>query len=181
VTRNKKAKSAARAVKASTGMSYTAARRRTMDSEPANVALSREDLLAPYLQEACDGLAAESVDSLGNVELPSSLLLEQADVDMISVDQSSVWVDVIEEYEGGTEVCCVFARADLLVEGLMLKGEAAMSASSGLVSITNPDYNRHYAAVVVEAPVEVQVEFDATITLDTESVEDFNFIGATSL
>jgi hypothetical protein len=43
------------------------------------------------------------------------------------------------------------------------------------------DYSCHDAHVVLTTPYKVQLEFDATYTVDAESVEDFVFSGATLL
>jgi hypothetical protein len=75
----------------------------------------------------------------------------------------------------------VFAEAALVIEGLMSKGDASMSEDSGLVEIIDFDYNRLDALVAVTAAQTVQVEFDATATLDAQSVDDVNFVSASSL
>lgn len=184
MTREKKAKAAARALKASTGLPYVAARRITSapgSGEPEYSSPSIEELLKPYLQGVCDGLADEPIDSFGDIEIPGLLDISEAAVSELQIDPLTIDVHVIEEYEGGTKVCTVFAEADLVVEGLMSKSAAAASAESGLVEIIDFDHNRHYAQVAVAAGQAVQVEFEATVTLDAESVDDVNLVQATQL
>lgn len=184
MTREKKAKTAARALKASAGIPYVAARRITSapgDDEPEYSSLSIEELLKPYLQGVCDGLADEPIDSLGDIEIPDLLDIGEAAVSELQIDARTIDVHVIEDYDGGTKVCTVFAEADLAVEGLMSKSDAVTSTESGLVKIIDFDHNRHYALVAVTAAQVVQVEFDATITQDAESVDDVNFVRATQL
>lgn len=184
MTREKKAKAAARALKASAELPYTAARRLTSapgDDEPEYSSPSIEELLKPYLQGACDALVDESIDSFGDIEVPGLLDVSEAAVSELQIDPSTIDVHVIEDYDGGTKVCSVFAEADLAIEGLMSKGDAVISAESGLVEIIDFDHNRHYAFVAVTATQVVQVEFDATVTQDAESVDDVNIVRATQL
>lgn len=184
MTREKKAKAAARALKASTGLAYVAARRITSapgDDEPEHSSPSIEELLRPSLQSVCDGLADEPIDSLGDIEIPDLLNISEAAVSELLIDALMIDVQVIEEYDGGTKVCTVFAEANLVVEGLMSKSDAAASAESGLVEIIDFDYSRHYAQVVVAAGQAVQVQFDAIANPDAESVDDVSFVKATQL
>jgi hypothetical protein len=184
MTREKKAKAAARALKASTGLSYIAARRMTSgpgDDEPQHSIPSIEELLEPYLLGVCDGLADEPIDSLGDIEIPGFLQISEATVSALQINTLTIDVQVIEEYEGGTQVCTVFAEADLVVEGLMFKSDASAWVESGFVKIIDFDHNRHYARVIVAAGQAIEVEFDAIVTLDAESVDDVNFVKATQL
>jgi hypothetical protein len=55
-------------------------------------------------------------------------------------------------------LCSVFAKASLIVEGLMRKNDAIVSAENGLVEIL--DYNRDFALVAITAPQAVEAEFN---------------------
>lgn len=184
MTKNKKAKAAARAMKASANLPYTVARRRTPPPDgydPDYSTPSLEALLKPHLQHVCDKLVEESIDSLGDIEVPGPLNVSKAAVHELQVHTSTIDVHIVEEFDNGSMVCSVFAEAALMAEGLMGKGEAAISVENGLVEIIDFDYDGLYALVAVTAAQAVEVEFDATVTLDAESVDDINFISASQL
>jgi hypothetical protein len=192
MTRDKKAKKAARALKASENVSYTSARRSTPpppapppddydpvppdDDDPGRSTRSVENLVMPYLQHICDNLTDESIDSLGDVEVAGPVRVSEAAVHQLRVDASTIDSQVVEEFEGGTMLCSVFAEASLIVEGLMGKNDATVSAENRLVEILDFHYNRAYALVAITAPQPVEAEFNATVTPDAESVDDVNFV-----
>lgn len=183
MTKAKKAKQAARILKATLGLPYTAARRQALASGGGNGYFfpSIESLLMPYVKDICDDLVETAVDSLGDVEPVDVPGLTEAEVRDLVVDLSTIDVQVVEEYEGGTEACSVFAVAELFIDGLMMKGEATMSADAGLVDVIEFDFNLHYSLVAVRQKQMIQLEFNAIATPDAESVEDFGFVGATTL
>jgi hypothetical protein len=191
---NKKAKKIARVLKASEGISYTSARRATPppppddyddlfppdEDIPRRSALSVEVLVKPLLQHKCDDLADEPVDSLGDVEVRGQVTVDEAAVHQLQIDPTTIDVHVIEEFEGGTMLCSLFAEASLTVEGLMRKNDAATAAEKSLVQILE-HHSQDYALVAITTPQAIQVEFDATVTPEAESVDDLNFVGATQL
>jgi hypothetical protein len=186
MTRNKKGKAEARALQAATGMPYVRARRTTRESGDGNSVTdfrlpSRMQLLEPYLQGACElRLLDEPVASWPAVEFTGLPALHEPTIQSVELDLSTAYVDVVDEYEGGSELCTVTALGSLVVDGQMAKGDAIMSAASGEVEIVDPDFNRHYALVLAAASVPVQVEFSAFITRDVESVEDVSLSGLSS-
>ena len=99
----------------------------------------------------------------------------------LQVDASTIDSQVVEEFEGGTMLCSVFAEASLIVEGLMGKNDAIVSAENRLVEILDLHYNPAYALVAITAPQPVEAEFNATVTPDVESVDDVNFVRVAQL
>lgn len=192
MTRDKKAKKIARALKASEGIRYTSARRATPppppdddyyddlfpdDDPPGYSTPSVENLVKPLLQHICDDFAGESIDSLGHVEVSGQVTVGEPAVYQLQVDPTTIDVHLIEEFEGGTVLCSVFAEASLTVEGLMRKSDATAAAENRLVQILEHP-SQDYALVAITAPQAIQVEFDATVTPEAESVDDLNFISA---
>ena len=86
---------------------------------------------------------------MGDIEVPGSLNVSEAAVHKLQVHTSTIDVHVVEEFDNGSMVCSVFAEAALMVEGLMGKGDAAMSLANGLVEIINFDDNGLDALVAV--------------------------------
>jgi hypothetical protein len=108
MTKNKKAKAVARALKASANLPYTVARRRTPPPDgrdPDYSTPSLEELLKPYLQHICDKLVNESIDSLGDIEVRGPLNVSEAAVHELQVHASTIDVQVVEEFDNGSMVC----------------------------------------------------------------------------
>jgi hypothetical protein len=159
MTRDKKAKKIARALKASEGISYTSARRAAPppppddyddlflpdEDTPGYSTPSVEKLVKPLLKHICDDFAGESIDSLGDVEVSGQVTVGEAAVYQLQIDPSTVDAHVIEEFEGGTMLCSVFAEASLTVEGLMRKSDAAAAAENRLVQILEHHHSQDYA------------------------------------
>src|SRR5690242_17162990 len=98
MTRDKKAKAAARALKASANVPYTVARRLTPapdDNEADYQAPSIEKLLEPYLQGICDNLIDEPIGSLGQVEMEGQLDISEASVHQLEVDTDTIDVHIV--------------------------------------------------------------------------------------
>lgn len=202
VTKHKKVKQAARVLSQSAGIPYTAARRALAaggsaggpgggtgpgddgwdDYEP----MSLTELLASSLQEACDRLISEDIRPRGDntpggisisFDLPADM--SEPSVYEFDVNEKSVIVYVDETFEGGTVACNVTAEATLAVEAIMAKADAYASEAAGLVRISEPEFNNHYAAVHFD--FEVEMTFLAIANPEYESVESLVFDGATAL
>lgn len=175
MTRDKKAKKIARALKASGNLSYTSARRSTPSPHPTP---SVEELVEPILQQTCDEFIDAPIGLLGDIEVTGPVSVSEATVHRLRVNAITIEAEVVEELEGRTLVCIVSAEASLIVEGLMAKDDASVSAENGLVEILDLYHDPDHALVAITAPQTVDMEFSATVTPDAESVDDVNFVGA---
>lgn len=197
MSNNRKRNKAVRARMAEKGTSYTRALReieaeikltRELEMEALMPDVieaeqqSAEELLIGSIQGCLDGLVGADFvipsDSSGwdGVGLPpgiSELVTASFDADL-----DSVVVHPAETYEDGTMAANVSSRASLVLEGLMGKADANAAAAAGLVAVTDEDFNAHYASVLVESPIEVEVEFEAIVMEAYQSVEDFRYVGA---
>jgi hypothetical protein len=207
VTKQRKSKQVARALSQEAGISYTAARRAVAgggstngdggangnggatgggsswdDYEPMSVTA----LLGSRLQGACDQLIGAAIcphadDRSSGIsiafDLPSDM--SEPTVHEFEINETSVVVNVDEEFEGGTLGCNVTSEATLTVEALMAKADAYASADVGLVRLFEEDFNDHYASVHFD--IEVEMTFLAIANPEYESVEDLTFDGAISL
>jgi hypothetical protein len=205
MTKDKKAKQAARDYAATHGIPYTAARRALSGNggkggEPPTSGddfnpwddyperRSVDELAKDAAMGECANRAGGDIDvtpdrsgsgPVATLELPDGI--DRTLIGQIELDELSVDVQVEEEHEGGTLTCTVTAAATLTVEALMAKVDAHVAAEAGQVSLVDEDFNDHYAEVVSEH--EVELTFEAIITPDTESVElmeltDFSQIGS---
>ena len=184
MTRNKKAKTAARALTSRTGMSYTRARRATRTAAADGETYrppSREQLLEPYLQGTCDRLVDGPITHFLEVDLTGLPELLQPAVHGLELWPGTIVVEVVDRYDGGGEVCNISVQAALAVDGLMPKGEANLSAAIGQVEIIDAEFNRHDAAVLATSTIHVELQFSATLTPDVESVEDVTFLGMSGI
>lgn len=93
------------------------------------------------------------------------------------MDEAATTIQVDEEFEGGTLACNVMTTGTLTVQVLMAKGNAVMAKEAGEVRIYDPDFNRHYSAVLFD--VDVEATFLAILNPDYEGVEDFTLEGMT--
>jgi hypothetical protein len=182
MTRDKKAKKAARAYADATGISYTAARRSALIHEALFEPLSIEELLEGAPQGACNGLIGEPIKLLDNpnaigvsVDLDLPEAMSDPSVHQFDVDDTSTIVYVAEEYEGGTLACNVTSTGTLTVETTMSKSDAISAAEAGEVRILEADLNRHYSTVVFD--VEVEATFNAIVNPEFQTVESFSFDG----
>lgn len=178
MTKNRKAKRAARAYSRAAGVSYTAATRAT-DFKPKSLS----ELIAGAPQGVCDRLIGK--DICGASEPRDGLVLDldlprgssEPSVHEFRMDDASTTIQVDEEIEGGTLVCNVVTTGTLTVQVLMAKGDAVMASEAGQVSIYDPDFNRHYSAALFD--VEVEATFHAILNPEYEGVEDFRLDGMT--
>lgn len=183
MTRDRKRKQAVRERQAQTGEPYVVARRATAAQplvEDEWTPPSVEELLLPGLRHELDRLLDADVASLGDIDI-TTLPVSEPTVAGFELDASTVYVDPVEEYEGGTLVCNVTATASLSVQGLMAKADAVAAVESGMAEYVDEDFNRHYALVLLREPRMLEVEFDATVTPEIEDVADVNFSGSTAL
>lgn len=181
MTQNKKSKKAARKYAKDYGVSYTAGLRATsLDEEPWEF-MTTDQLLRGGVLGGCDDLLEMELRDFGGVELTAEVPLLEPYVFEVNVDLDTMLNYPVETYDGGAEVSNVHVQAAVNFAGLTSKGEATMLAEEGLVEPLDWDYSRHDAHVILTTPYKVQLEFDATYTVDAESVEDFVFSGATLL
>lgn len=182
MTRNRDVKSTIRARMALTGEKYSEARRWVL-SQMTGSAANRPtlaSLLTPDLQSVLDNLVGEELGKLGDLDqLLDGLLVHQPTLQCFEIDLSTVVIDPVEDYEGGTQSCNITAHAAIIVDCLMSKGDATMAEAAGLAEVTDPDWNRHEAAVQISPAFPVQVEFSAIVTVDAESVEMLEYTGST--
>lgn len=145
--------------------------------------ISLTDLVRSCSQGECDRLIGDCIRPRGDhssagisvdFDLPDDVL--DPSVHQIDMDESTVEVQIEEEFEGGTLACTVTAAGTLTVEGLMLKADAYTSEASELVEIFEADFNEHYSTVIFR--VDVEATFLAIVNPDYEGVEDFRFDGA---
>lgn len=193
MTKDKKAKKAARALSKSTGVSYTAAKRAisSMGStgpggRSGSRARTTEELIGAGIGAVCDRLVGEAVRFRGNQHLPGTWVdidlppgLHEPLVHQLDIDKSTVQVHVAEVYEGGTEACNVVAEGMITVEALMAKPDAIVSANRSLVTVIDADFDHDHSSVVTS--VAIEAEFEAIVNPAYESVEDLAFTGATQL
>lgn len=179
MTKDKKAKKIARLHAAAFGGSYTAARRATAQRRFLTV----YDLLSDSVADACDGLVDRDVADLGSVDLDLQLPPGSSDAYVYGVEAKldTLVNHPVEKFEGGTEISHVHVHAEVIVAAIVSKGDATTLDASGLVDVLDWDYNRHYAQVAFTTPQVLQFEFDATYTLDAESLDDLRFSGASNV
>lgn len=101
------------------------------------------------------------------------LRLHEPTVGELALRPWTTYSQAYDEYEGGTLATTVFVQAELHVEGHMFKSEALASADSGAASVLEFDFNEHYAQVALGQTLVVEIEFNAIVTPDAESVDDF--------
>jgi hypothetical protein len=196
MTTNKWLKRAARKYAAEHGTSYVQARRLLAEgSQPASPdasdvegnlfeerPMSIHELIEGAPQGTCDELVGEPIhpthersDGIAlDMRLPSTMTeptVHQFDIPDVSAD-----IQVDETFDGGTLACNVTASGMLTVEALMAKADAINASEAGEVDILEADFNRHYSSVLFD--VDVDVTFEAIINPESESVEDFRFVGA---
>ncbi|MEX2291271.1 MAG: hypothetical protein WD794_13225 [Mycobacteriales bacterium] len=190
MTKNRKNKQAARALGAATGQSYTSARRQLAGAPPYEIP-SHDDLVAANLSGACEDRLGEEVTSVfgvlggagagGGVLLLDGMRVAEATIERLEINDAAVSVFEVETFEGGATASNAQAEAELFVQGVMAKGDAIASEASGLVEIIEPDLNRHDSLVAVVRGVPVELDFEAVVTSDTESVEDLRLVGGSLL
>lgn len=183
MTRNRDIKDTISARMALTGEKYTKARRGVL-AQMTGIAANRPtlaSLLTPDLQSVLDNLVGEDLGDLGDLDkLLDGLLVHEPTLQSFEIDLSTVVIDPVENYEGGTQSCNITAHAAIIVDGLMSKGDATMAEAAGLAEVTEPDWNRQEAAVQISPAFPVQVEFSAIVTVDAESVEMLEYTGSTT-
>lgn len=184
MTRNRDNNKAVRARMALTGEKYTAARRWFLAQKPGATNRPRPTLavlLTPDMQSVLDNLVGQDLGKLGDLhQLLDGLLVHEPTLQSLEIDPSTVVIDPVEAYEGGTQSCNITAQAAILVDGLMSKGDTTMAEAAGLVEVTDPNWNRYEAAVQISPALPVQVEFSAIVTVDAESVEMLEYTGSTT-
>lgn len=201
MTKNKKAKLAARAYSQATGVSYVAAQRLTGGGSGGPVGpqgpdgdgaewddwegfepMSLPELLAGAPQGACDRLIGDDIGEPGSDQLLTLNTdfirgVSEPTVHQFEMSDLATDIQVQEEYEGGTLACTVVTTGTLIVHALMAKGDAVMAQEAGQVEVVDPDFNRHYAAVTFE--VDAEATFMAIVNPEYEGLEDFTLDGMT--
>lgn len=181
VTKNRKAKSAARNAAKALGVSYSAALQMQAGGQQGGG--SARSALSDAVTSALDGLEYTPVDEVFSVELmdvwlelPGAGNLSEPEVHDVVWDQDTLITDVAEVFEGGTSAVSGSCIADVWVDGVMAKGDVAAWSGPGVVVVLDADLTAHDSEVSLSEPVRVQFEFTAIV--DGVSVEDFTLLGA---
>lgn len=140
---------------------------------------SRDELLREHIEAACDLLIGEEIGSSYDgpgrrfeYEIPD---VENATVTAVIPDLSSMSTDVHERFDGDTVIGAVSVEAEILYDGYVTKADAVYAANRTW-SITDGDWNDHYALVegALQAELnyqfflnngDVSLEFDAVVHL----------------
>jgi hypothetical protein len=176
VTKNKQAKKDARALSQATGINYTAARRVTQNSQTVDdwdwEPKSLEELLSGSPQGACDHLLGEEIGAVGSqstveMDLPDNMT--EPTIAEFEVPDSTMSVQVDDEFEGGTQAVTGTAVGSMSVRVTMTPDDAAQAIASGQVT-----YEEEWSEteISVSFKVEVEVRFNAIVNPDYEGVED---------
>lgn len=174
------------------GVSYYEARRReTAEARrhrPSFASLlGRPRSVDELLAEAAAGWASRQLGEpatdgvWGDLHLPAVLdvVLDDPSIREVSISPDSVWSDVAESYEDGTTVATTaYATATVQVDGLLPNADAEALAEGGLVTVLDRDWNDHYTQVVVNESVAVEVEFNAIVDPEFETVHDLEALSA---
>ncbi len=184
MTSNKKQKAEARALAREAGISYAAARRRLKEVDTPEVPEGDPDeLVGAGLQACCDELVGDSIKTpeedwaadLYELDLPSQL--EDPAVAELVLDLGTIDLHVEEDDEGGMQACDGTVQGVLVVDGYLSKADTyALDGQDG-ITVTDPDWNSHYASV--ETRCGVGVEFQAMVDPAAESVEDLEISAVT--
>lgn len=207
MTKNSRAKQRRRALKQQRGISYLEAHRllepeapspaqvheRSGGGAPTAVAAGTAsvtvggppdpDGLTGVLYTAADDWSSRQVgqeldDVWPGFDQTSSLSrLESPEIHELIVRPSTVDFEVDEEYEGGTLSTKFVIAADLSVEGLLYKSDALGAADSDTAVMLDFDHNDHFSRVVAVPPIRVELEFDATVSPDTQTLHDLQLLG----
>ncbi len=184
MTSDKKQKAEARALARDAGISYAAARRRLREVNASEVPeRDPNELVGAGLQACCDGLVGDPIKTpeegwaadLYELDLPRQL--EDPVVVELVLDLGTIDLHVEEEYEGVMQACDGTVQGVLVVGGYLPKGDAYALEGHDDVTVTDPDWNRHYASV--ETRCGVGVEFQAMVDVAAESVEDLEISAVT--
>lgn len=201
MTKDKKAKQAARDQARKLGGRYTAARRQertefsgggaasggggggTGFGDPADFPdpPSINDLARDAVVGMCDWLSGASADpstdrSGTGIPIAVDLHGDVSDVTISSleIEPSSVDVHVDEAHEGGTLSCNVTATGILTIDSVMSKADAYRAEADGRLVIQE-ELNNHYVSVLTRH--EVDLTFEGRIDPDLESAE-LELVGA---
>lgn len=185
MTKDRKAKKAARAFSRVTGVPYTVARRATAEGDEADKfnwddfePKSLDKLLAGAPQSLGDHLIGEEIGVRGSgstieIEVPDDM--RDPTVHAFHIPDTTIVVQVDEEFEGGTLACNGSANGKMTVQVLMSKAEAETAIATGRASMLLADWDDDDSAVGFD--LEVEVNFQAIVNPDYEGVEDVMFDG----
>lgn len=145
----------------------------TPDIAPRSV----EDLLRPYIEDWCADQLGVPVEDLSHDwtdnATPWTTPLQNASVHELTPELYSIDTHTVDEYEGGQVALSIFVEAALRVDGILPKSDAYTAVDAGQATLLTGDWNDHDAEVLDAETLALELEFNALVTPETESVEDF--------
>ncbi|WP_276822162.1 PIN domain-containing protein [Mycolicibacterium mageritense] len=131
-----------------------------------------DELLRDRIEAACEDLVGEDIGAASeepatkfDIEIP---MVDNATVAEVMPDMSTLSVDVQEDFEGGTVIGEATVQAEVRFEGYATKADTYTEA--GDWTVTNFDWNDHYAAVEGEFEAEIDFRF-VVVNEDVETLE----------